>query len=94
MSDREYQADAPQTEQSNDYASRPGQNQAGIPVQKDSATVEDPIDPATADSDATLQADEKDAIDQSNVIEERTRGAAKPSGTYQEPGDDEVGLVA
>ena len=35
-----------------DYASRTGQNQ--IPVQKDDRPVEDPIDPATADSDAVL----------------------------------------
>ncbi|KAL8813634.1 MAG: hypothetical protein Q9223_000798 [Gallowayella weberi] len=36
----------------NDYASRTGQYQ--IPVQKDEAPVEDPINPATADSDQTL----------------------------------------
>ncbi len=36
----------------NDYASRTGQNQ--IPVQKDEAPVEDPIDPATADTDQAL----------------------------------------
>ena len=37
----------------NDYASRTGQSQ--IPVQKDDAPVEDPIDAATADSDAVLR---------------------------------------
>ena len=37
--------------------------------------------------------DEKDAIDKSNIIDERTRGAAQPGGTYQEPGDEE-GLPA
>ena len=36
----------------NDYASRTGQS--FIPVQKDEAPVEDPIDPATADSDEQL----------------------------------------
>lgn len=36
----------------NDYTSRTGQYQ--IPVQKDEAPVNDPIDPATADSDQTL----------------------------------------
>lgn len=36
----------------NEYASRTGQS--FIPVQKDQAPVEDPIDPATADSDETL----------------------------------------
>jgi hypothetical protein len=36
----------------NDYASRTGQS--SIPVQKDEAPVEDPIDPATADTDEQL----------------------------------------
>ena len=38
--------------QDNGYVSRTGQST--IPVQKDSAAVEDPIDPATADSDEVL----------------------------------------
>ena len=98
----------------NDYASRTGQYQ--IPVQKDEMPVEDPINPDTADSDATLgefgllslpfwreycidgvlmpgtAQDDKDAIDQSNIIGGRTRGAG-PSGGYAEPGDEE-GLPA
>jgi hypothetical protein len=36
----------------NEYASRTGQNQ--IPVQKDEASIEDPIDADTADSDKVL----------------------------------------
>ena len=36
----------------NEYKSRTGQNE--IPVQSDDKTVEDPIDPDTADSDAQL----------------------------------------
>jgi hypothetical protein len=36
----------------NDYASRTGQSE--IPVQKDEAAIEDPIDPDTADSDTVL----------------------------------------
>ena len=36
----------------NDYKSRTGQHH--IPVQSDDAPVHDPIDPTTADSDATL----------------------------------------
>ena len=73
--------------QDNDYKSRTGQNE--IPVQADDKPVEDPIDEETADSDAQLEADDKNAIDQSNIISERTRGAAKSAGTYQEPGDEE-----
>ncbi|KAL9598370.1 MAG: hypothetical protein Q9219_004532 [cf. Caloplaca sp. 3 TL-2023] len=70
----------------NDYSSRTGQYQ--IPVQKDEAPVEDPINPDTADSDKTLAQDDADAIDQSNIVGGRTRGA-KPSGGYTEPGDEE-----
>ena len=95
----------------NDYTSRTGQKQAPIPVQSDNDTVEDPIDPATADSDETLgmhspndsiasesrliftAKDEASAIDSNNIIDSRTRGAAKSSGTYREPGDEE-GLPA
>lgn len=33
--------------------------------------------------------DDKDAIDESNIISDRTRGAAKKVGTYAEPGDEE-----
>lgn len=32
--------------------------------------------------------DDTDAIDESNIIDERTRGA-KPDGGYTEPGDEE-----
>jgi hypothetical protein len=33
--------------------------------------------------------DDKEAIDRSNIIDSRTRGATKKAGTYQEPGDEE-----
>lgn len=36
-----------------------------------------------------IEKDEADAIDESNIVEGRTRGAAKKPGTYREPGDDE-----
>ncbi|KAF4456385.1 hypothetical protein F53441_1455 [Fusarium austroafricanum] len=82
--------DAPSSEfQDNSYVSRPGEKNEAIPVQTDSDRVEDPIDADKADTDAQLERDDKDAIDSSNIIEERTRGAAQPSGTYQEPGDEE-----
>lgn len=32
--------------------------------------------------------DDKEAIDEDNIVEGRTRGA-KPSGEYREPGDEE-----
>ncbi|KAF2500624.1 hypothetical protein BU16DRAFT_557080 [Lophium mytilinum] len=67
------------------YKSRTGQNE--IPVQSDNAPVNDPIDADTANSDEQLVRDDQDAIDKSNIIEDRTRGAAKES--YAEPGDEE-----
>ncbi|RGP72342.1 hypothetical protein FLONG3_6826 [Fusarium longipes] len=73
----------------NSYVSRPGEKEQPIAVQADSDRVEDPIDAETADTDAQLERDEKDAIDKSNIIEERTRGATQPGGTYEEPGDEE-----
>jgi len=88
--DKSYESENPagQVPADNDYASRTGQSE--VPVQKDEASIEDPIDRATADSDETLAADEKAAMDKSNIIDERTRGAAKSSGAYTEPGDEEV----
>ena len=70
-----------------DYVSRSGQNDGPIKVQSDKASVDDGgyADASKADSDQQLQADEKDAIDQSNIIGERTRGIEKD---YTEPGDD------
>ncbi|KAF2016336.1 hypothetical protein BU24DRAFT_422682 [Aaosphaeria arxii CBS 175.79] len=70
-----------------DYKSRSGQCQ--IPVQSDSAPIEDPIDPATADSDEQLARDDREAIDDDNILDSRTRGATKKAGTYAEPGDEE-----
>ncbi|TVY41178.1 hypothetical protein LOCC1_G005976 [Lachnellula occidentalis] len=74
--------------QDNDYVSRTGEKGGPIPVQSDGAEVEDPIDADTADSDAQLARDDKDAIDQANVIGDRTRHAG-PSEGYREPGDEE-----
>ena len=37
--------------------------------------------------------DDAEAIDRDNILDERTRGAGKPRGTYTEPGDEE-GLPA
>ncbi|KAF2199852.1 hypothetical protein GQ43DRAFT_375258 [Delitschia confertaspora ATCC 74209] len=84
-------------EQENDNAAGPDgvpqddsyATEGPIPVQKDDSPVEDAYDPATADSDKQLERDEAEAIDKSNIIKERTRGAAKEPGTYAEPGDEE-----
>ncbi|KIW97525.1 uncharacterized protein Z519_01109 [Cladophialophora bantiana CBS 173.52] len=70
----------------NDYKSRTGQSH--IPVQSDDAPVEDPIDATKADSDEQLARDDAEVIDESNIINERTRGATKEGG-YREPGDEE-----
>ncbi|KAH7400712.1 hypothetical protein DE146DRAFT_471350 [Phaeosphaeria sp. MPI-PUGE-AT-0046c] len=71
----------------NDYKSRTGQSE--IPVQSDEAGIESTEYDNGGDSDRQLEKDENDAIDRSNIIDERTRGATKKSGTYTEPGDEE-----
>ncbi|KAK1497046.1 hypothetical protein CTAM01_08058 [Colletotrichum tamarilloi] len=73
--------------QDNEYVSRQGDREP-VSVLGDDAKVEDPIDAETADSDAQLERDDKEAIDKSNIVEGRTRGA-KPTGEYREPGDTE-----
>ncbi|KAK7928667.1 hypothetical protein PG985_005665 [Apiospora marii] len=59
-----------------------------VGVISDETKVEDPIDAKTADSDAQLERDDKDAIREDNIVGERTRGG-KPRPNYQEPGDTE-----
>ncbi|KAF2274146.1 uncharacterized protein EI97DRAFT_469102 [Westerdykella ornata] len=71
----------------NDYVSRQGESY--IPVQKDEAPVEDPLDASIADSDQQLERDEKEAINTKNIMKGRTRGATKQKGVYAEPGDEE-----
>ncbi|KAK1989945.1 hypothetical protein LX36DRAFT_648588 [Colletotrichum falcatum] len=71
----------------NEYVSRQGDREP-IGVVDDDTKVEDPIDTETADSDAQLERDDKEAIDKSNILKERTRGA-QPAGEYREPGDTE-----
>ncbi|KAK5991745.1 hypothetical protein PT974_07779 [Cladobotryum mycophilum] len=63
-----------------------------VPVQGDSAQFEDPIKAESADSDKQLEQDDKEAIDKSNIMKDRTRGA-QPAGSYQEPSDDQMGLM-
>jgi len=77
--------------QDDSYVTGNGKNEP-IPVQGDDAPVEDPINAATADSDKQLGQDDKEAIDKSNIIKERTRGA-EPRGQYQEPDDADMGLT-
>ncbi|KAF3011085.1 hypothetical protein E8E13_011250 [Curvularia kusanoi] len=77
------------SEQEKGYESRTGQSE--IRVLKDDAPLErtEYNDREVADSDRQLERDERDAIDEDNILDERTRGAAKQAGTYAEPGDDE-----
>jgi len=101
MSSNNLANDAPDG-QIND-ASYKSKSKEPIPVVADDEGIEDPVRPERADSDEQLgepvpqqgsasilidiDQDEKDAIDKSNIIEERTRGA-KPTGTYKEPSDE------
>jgi hypothetical protein len=40
-------------------------------------------------ADAKSARDDHEAIDEGNIIQDRTRGATKKAGTYTEPGDEE-----
>ncbi|CAJ2500701.1 Uu.00g035540.m01.CDS01 [Anthostomella pinea] len=89
----EYENEAPTGDVADDsYVSRPGHKNDALPVISDQERVEDPIDDRTADTDEQLRRDDKEAIDESNIIGGRTRGA-KPVASYREPGDVE-GLPA
>ncbi|KAI0601597.1 hypothetical protein F4775DRAFT_605689 [Biscogniauxia sp. FL1348] len=74
----------------NSYVSRPGHKAEPVPVVSDQERVPDPVDGSKADSDEQLARDDRDAIDESNIMGSRTRGAG-PSreGGYREPGDEE-----
>ncbi|KAK3368395.1 hypothetical protein B0H63DRAFT_515016 [Podospora didyma] len=78
--------------QVNDPSYKTSGNEA-IPVIDDDDAVEDPIKPGAADSDKQLEQDEREAIDKSNIVKERTRHATKPKGTYAEPSDEQMGLT-
>ncbi|KAJ4145408.1 hypothetical protein LMH87_004260 [Akanthomyces muscarius] len=67
-----------------DYVTK---GQESIPVQNDDAPVEDPIDEAEADTDKQLEQDDEEAISESNILDERTRGAKPDAGSYEEPSD-------
>lgn len=88
--------------QDDDYKSRSGQQGYGIPVVSDSKEVDSGLkgdqntDEQLGEFDGsscilclTLVArDDKEAIDTSNILDEKTRGA-RPEGGYKEPGDEE-----
>ncbi|KAK4150198.1 hypothetical protein C8A00DRAFT_37202 [Chaetomidium leptoderma] len=79
--------------QVNDPSYKTRQNVA-VPVIDDDAPVEDPMSKlgsAAADSDKQLEQDDREAIDTGNIMKERTR-KAKPTGTYTEPSDEQMGL--
>ncbi|KAI1323546.1 hypothetical protein F5Y16DRAFT_383496 [Xylariaceae sp. FL0255] len=84
-----YENEAPSGDVRDDsYVSRSGTKHEPIGVVSDQERIEDPIDDRKADTDEQLVKDDNDAIDESNIIDERTRGAAPQQG-YREPGDEE-----
>ncbi|KAK6542292.1 hypothetical protein TWF694_006252 [Orbilia ellipsospora] len=87
MNDTEYnpQRDAGSDRGSEEYNT--GDDGYSVPVVRDNDP-ESGVNPGREDSDEQLVRDDQDAIDESNILKERTRGA-KPRGEYREPGDDE-----
>jgi len=41
------------------------------------------------EADMRIARDDNEAIDESNIIDDKTRGAQPARGTYTEPGDEE-----
>ncbi|KAI0553481.1 hypothetical protein F4679DRAFT_580703 [Xylaria curta] len=76
----------------NSYVNRRGDN-GPIDVVKDEAQIEDPVTAQDADSDQQLEKDDKDAIDESNIIKSRLRGNEPKPGAMAEPTDEEMGLT-
>ncbi|KAL2161830.1 hypothetical protein VTH06DRAFT_7614 [Thermothelomyces fergusii] len=83
--------DAP-TGQVSDPSYKTGGKDEAVPVVDDEAPVDDPLQAGRADSDRQLEQDEREAIDEGNILKERTR-KAKPTGTYTEPSDAQMGLT-
>ncbi|KXX75772.1 hypothetical protein MMYC01_207447 [Madurella mycetomatis] len=77
--------------QVDDPSYKTSKNEA-VPVIDDTDTVEDPVRPGAADSDQQLERDEREAIDKSNIVGERTR-KKPPAGTFSEPSDEQMGLT-
>ncbi|EEP81949.1 conserved hypothetical protein [Uncinocarpus reesii 1704] len=63
-----------------------------IAVQSDSAKVEDPMKPFSANTDAQLAQDEREAIDKSNIMKGSRTRRAKPQGQGYSEGPDEDDL--
>ncbi|KAH8911582.1 hypothetical protein BR93DRAFT_924265 [Coniochaeta sp. PMI_546] len=83
---RDNNEDAPSGEiHDSSYVSK---DQKVAPVISDDTPVDEAYNDETTDTDAQLERDERDAIDEDNIVEERTRHA-KPVDTYREPGDTE-----
>jgi Histone chaperone domain CHZ len=97
-------ADIPQGDvMDNDYKSRAGQSEIPVqgdakpvedPINAETADSDEQLGEVSnhmaswSRTNWKLAKDDKDAIDESNIIGGRTRGA-KPSGGYTEPGDNE-----
>ncbi|GLB06896.1 hypothetical protein AtubIFM57258_002215 [Aspergillus tubingensis] len=60
-----------------------------VPVTRDDDIYEDPMQPPYSNTDQQLAQDEDEAIDQSNVIQGRTRGAKPQTRNQYNEGPDE-----
>ncbi|KAL2131735.1 hypothetical protein VTI74DRAFT_4666 [Chaetomium olivicolor] len=64
-----------------------------IPVVDDDEPLEEPMMKGDPDSKAQLEKDEREAMDKSNIIKGSRTRHAKPTGSYQEPTDEQMGLT-
>ncbi|KAL4868515.1 hypothetical protein BDV12DRAFT_169591 [Aspergillus spectabilis] len=81
----------------NDYVYEPGDKgfTMGMPVQRDEAGYDDPMQPPFSNSNQQLENDEREAIDKSNILRGKGRSLrhAKPqaaTGYDEGPGEDDL----
>ncbi|RYP08403.1 hypothetical protein DL765_008802 [Monosporascus sp. GIB2] len=77
--------------QGDSYAMGADKKGEPVPVISDDAKVEDPVDAKDADSNRQLESDEKEAIDESSIVEGNRE--KPPAGSLKEPSDEDFGLV-
>ncbi|KAI0431895.1 hypothetical protein F5Y09DRAFT_354423 [Xylaria sp. FL1042] len=85
--------EAPTGQLNDDSYATQNKNAESVPVVSDEASIEDPVRPGQADSNAQLDRDEREAINKTNIVESRLRGNEPRKGALREPSDSELGLA-
>ncbi|KAI1347443.1 hypothetical protein F5Y01DRAFT_295124 [Xylaria sp. FL0043] len=85
--------EAPTGQVNDDSYTTENKNTESVPVVSDEAAIEDPVRPEQADTNEQLDRDDREAIDESNILKDRLRGNEPKKGALREPSDEEMGLA-